>query len=72
MNFLPQYGRSASKGWSFKPETIIAMLKVLGFGKTTVNYHYYKHVKGKKQWNFTVVGERTIPIEKCDYDYDAN
>ena len=54
------------------PETIIAMLKVLGFGKTTVNYHYYKHVKGKKQWNFTVVGERTIPIEKCDYDYDAN
>ena len=72
MTFLPQYGRTASKWWAFNPETIIAMLKILGFGKTTVNYHYYKHVEGKKVWNFTVVGERTIPIEKCDYDYDAN
>ncbi len=72
MTFIPEYGRSASKWWSFKPETIIAMLKILGFGKTRVNYHYYMTTTGKKIWNFTVVGERTVPIEKCDYDYDAN
>ena len=72
IKFLPEYGRNASKWWAFKPETVIAMLKVLGFGKTRVNYHYYKHVNGKKIWNFTVVGERTIPVEKCDYNYDAN
>jgi len=71
--FLPDSARSASKWWAFNPETIIAMLKVLGFGKTRVNYHYYLHAKsGEKIWNFTVVGERTIPIEKCDYNYDAN
>jgi len=29
-------------------------------------------MNGNKIWNFTVVGERTVPIEKCDYDYDAN
>jgi len=72
MTFLPDYNRTASKWWSFRPETIIAMLDILGFGKTKVNYHYYMHVKGKKMWNFTVVGERTVPIEKCDYNYDAN
>ncbi len=80
VRFLPDMERSASKWWSFTPETIIAMLKVLGFGKTRVNYHYYKTAKNsissipdkKKLWQFTVVGERTVPIEKCDYNYDAN
>ena len=73
MRFIPEYGRSASKWWLFQPETIIKMLNVLGFGKTKVNYHYYTDVVGaKKIWNFTVVGERTVPIEKCDYDYEAN
>ncbi len=71
MRFVPRYGRSASKWYAFQPETIIAMLSVLGFGKTKVNYHYYKSVAGEKLWNFTVVAERTIPIDKCDYDYDA-
>jgi hypothetical protein len=73
LRFLPQHGRIASKWWSFTPEAVIAMLKVLGFGKTKVNYHYYTHVvSGKKIWNFTVVAERITPIEKCDYSYDAN
>ena len=49
-----------------------SMVNILGFGKTKVYYHYYKHVTGKKLWNFTVIGERTVPIEKCDYNYDAN
>ena len=72
MRFLPEYERTASKWWAFQPETIIKMLNLLGFGKTKVYYHYYKHVKGKKLWNFTIIGERTVPIEKCDYYYEAN
>tara|TARA_B110000967_G_C18814551_1_gene525425 strand:+ start:147 stop:1082 length:936 start_codon:yes stop_codon:yes gene_type:complete len=76
LRFLPQHGRIASKWWAFTPEAIIAMLKVLGFEKTKVNYHYYKSASknndGSKVWNFTVIGERTIPIEKCEYHYDAN
>tara|TARA_Y100000996_G_scaffold400502_1_gene370545 strand:+ start:82 stop:1035 length:954 start_codon:yes stop_codon:yes gene_type:complete len=70
--FLPEMSRTASKWWAFNPEAIKAMLKILGFGKTKVNYHYYNHVEGEKVWNFTVIGERTVPVEKCDYDYDAN
>ena len=72
LRFLPQHGRIASKWWSFTPEAVIAMLKILGFGNAKVNYHYYTHVSGQKIWNFTVVAERVIPIEKCDYNYDAN
>ena len=76
LRFLPEHGRIASKWWAFTPEAIIAMLKVLGFEKTKVNYHYYKspdeNGKITKVWNFTVIGERTIPIEKCEYRYDAN
>ena len=72
MRFIPDNEKTASKWWVFQPETIINMLKVLGFSKTKVNYHYYMHVTGKKIWNFTVVGERTVPIEKCDYNYEAN
>ena len=76
LRFLPQHGRIASKWWSWTPEAIIAMLKLLGFEKTKVNFHYYKNPtsNGKyvKIWSFTVVGERTIPIEKCEYNYDAN
>ena len=76
LRFLPQHNRIATKWWSFTPEAIIAMLKVLGFGKTKVNYHYYKSPletgNDAKMWSFTVVGERTVPIEECDYNYDAN
>ena len=67
MQFLPRYGRIASKWWKFSPEAIIAMLNILGFTKTTVNYHYYLDQNKKKVFNFTVVGERTVPIDKCNY-----
>ena len=72
IQFLPRYGRIASKWWKFSPEAIIAMLNILGFGKTTVNYHYYLDQNKKKVFNFTVVGERTVDIDKCNYQYDAN
>ncbi|MDA9597387.1 hypothetical protein N9R88_00355 [Candidatus Pelagibacter sp.] len=33
---------------------------------------YYLDKNGKKVFQFTVVGERTVPIDKCDYHYDSN
>ena len=48
------------------------MIKLLGFGKSTVDYHYQLDKSGKKVFQFTVVGERTVPIDKCDYQYDSN
>jgi len=72
MTFLPKYGKISSAWWKYSPEIIIQMLKLLGFGKTTVNHHYYLDKDGMKMFNFTVVGERTIPIDKCDYDFDPN
>lgn len=76
LKFLPQRGRIASKWWAFNPETIIAMLGLLGFGNPKIKYHYYKaprkNGKTVNLWNFTVVAERIIPIERCEYDYEAN
>ena len=76
MKFLPQRGRIASKWWAFNPEAIISMLGLLGFGNPKLKYHYYKAPRknGKitKLWNFTIVAERIVPIEKCDYDFEAN
>ncbi len=72
MIFLPKFGKIASSWWKFNPEIIIKMLELLGFGKTTVNYHYYLDKEGKKVFQFSVVGERTVPIDKCDYDLEAN
>ena len=46
------------------------MLELLGFEKTNVIYHYYLDKEGKKVFQYTVVGERTVPIDQCDYDYD--
>jgi len=71
MHFLPRYGRIASKWWKYSPDSIIEMIKLLGFGKSTVNYHYYLDKKGKKVFQFTVVGERTVPMDKCDYKFDT-
>jgi hypothetical protein len=72
IQFIPRYGQIGSKWWKFSPEAIIEMVNILGFGKTTVNYHYYLDNEGKKVFNFTVVAERTVPMDKCDYQYDAN
>ena len=38
--------------------------------KTTVNYHDYLDERGKKVFQWTVIGERTVPIDQCDYDVD--
>jgi hypothetical protein len=48
------------------------MLNLLGFEKTIVTYHDYKDRNGKKVFQWTVTGERTVPIDQCDYDFDPN
>lgn len=68
--FLPQQWKIGSAWWKFNEEAVIKMLELLGFEKTKVIYHYYLDKEGKKVFQWTVVGERTIPIDQCDYDYD--
>jgi SAM-dependent methyltransferase len=70
MIFLPKFGKIASVWWKFSPEMIMKMLEMLGFGKFTVNYHYYLDNEKKKVFNFTVVGTRTTPLDECDYNFE--
>ena len=72
ITFVPRYDQIASKWWKFSPEALIEMINILGFGKTTVNYHHKVRHDGSKVFFFTVVGERTVPMDKCDYKFDAN
>ena len=57
---------------SFNKETVIEMLKLLGFEKTEVIYHDYRDSRGDKVFQWTIIGERTKPIDQCDYDFDPN
>ena len=68
--FLPRSGKIGSSWWSFNEEAIIRMLELFGFEKTTVNYHDYRDSEGKKVFQWTIVAERTVPINQCDYDVD--
>lgn len=72
MRFLPNPKKQGAAWWTFNKEAIIAMLKLLGFEKSIVNYHDYRDENGKKVFQWTVVAERTVPIDQCDYDYDPN
>ena len=72
MRFLPSEAKGGAVWWAFNQETVIAMLKLLGFGKTEVIYHDYRDKNGKKVFQWTVIGERTVPIDQCDYDFDPN
>lgn len=72
MRFLPSQEKGGFVWWAFNHETVIAMLKLLGFEKTTVTYHDYRDKNGKKVFQWTVIGERTMPIDQCDYDFDPN
>jgi len=72
MRFLPSEAKGGAVWWAFNQETVIAMLKLLGFGKTEVIYHDYRDKNGMKVFQWTVIGERTVPIDQCDYDFDPN
>ena len=70
MRFLPASWKQGAAWWAFNQEAIIKMLALLGFEKTTVIYHDYKDNEGKKVFQYSVIGERTVPIDQCDYDVD--
>ena len=72
MRFLPSKEKGGAVWWSFNKETVIEMLKLLGFEKTEVIYHDYRDRDGKKVFQWTIIGERTKPIDQCDYDFDPN
>ena len=72
MRFLPANFKIGSAWWKLNKETIINMLGLLGFEKTKVTYHDYMDQRGEKIFNWTVIGERTVPIDQCDYDFDPN
>ena len=72
MRFLPKPEKQGAAWWAFHEETVIKMLELLGFEKTKINYHDYRDLKGNKVFQWTLVGERTVPIDQCDYDYDPN
>ena len=70
--FLPGPKKAGQVWWAYNHETIIQMLGCLGFEKTSVNFHDYRDLRGDKVFQWTVVGERTVPIDQCDYDFDPN
>ena len=70
MRFLPASWKQGAAWWAFNQEAIISMLSLLGFEKTKVIYHDYKDADGKKVFQYSVIGERTVPIDQCDYDID--
>ena len=67
MTFIPDEGRTPFKWWYLSPEVIVNMANILGFEKNTITYHK-QILDGRDTWYFTVVCERTVPIENCNYD----
>ena len=68
MTYLPSTNKKPFVWWKFSPEIISNMASTLGFEKNTITYHK-QTVDGHNSWFFTVVCERTVPIENCNYDY---
>ena len=67
MTFIPDENRTPFKWWYLSPEIIVNMANILGFEKNTITYHK-QTVSGHSSCFFTVVCERTVPIENCNYD----
>ena len=67
MTFIPNENRTPFKWWYLSPEIIVNMANILGFEKNTITYHK-QTVSGHSSYFFTVVCERTVPIENCNYD----
>jgi len=68
MVYLPRPGKkNPFVWWKLSPEIISNMASTLGFEKNTITYHK-QILSGRNTWFFTVVCERTVPIENCNYD----
>ena len=67
MEFLPgSNDKHMFSWWLISPKTIVHIAKIFGFEKTKVSYHVQYH-NGNPVDLYTVVCERTIPIEECNY-----
>ena len=67
MTYLPRPGKKPFVWWKLSPEIISNMASTLGFEKSTITYH--KQIAGSHNVGyFTVVCERTVPFENCNYD----
>ena len=53
--------------WKISPEYFVNIASILGFETSSINYHVQYH-NGHPLDMFTVVCERTVPIENCNYD----
>ena len=67
MTYLPFRGKKPFVWWKMSPEIISNMASTLGFEKNTTTYHK-QTVDGNNLFCFTVVCERTVSIENCNYD----
>ena len=68
MIYLPRPGKKPFVWWKLSPEIIFNMASTLGFEKSSINYHVQYHNGHPLDTFFTVVCERTVPIENCNYD----
>ena len=66
MEFLPGNDMHMFAWWLISPQTIVNIAKIFGFEKTKVSYHV-QYQNGNPVDLYTVVCERTIPIEDCNY-----
>ena len=53
--------------WKISPEFIVNVASIFGFETSSINYHV-QYFNGHPKDMFTVVCERTVPIENCNYD----
>ncbi len=52
--------------WKISPEFIVNVASIFGFETSSINYHV-QYFNGHPLDMFTVVCERTVPIENCNY-----
>ncbi len=70
MEFLPSSdGRHNFAWWLISPEAIVNMASIFGFEKNSISYHV-QYQDGNAVDLYTVVCERTIPIEDCYYSWN--
>jgi hypothetical protein len=65
--FLPDHrsGHPWDTWWFLSPALVVRYLGILGFEKTDVHYHLQRY-RGRRALCFTVVGERTRPLDSID------
>lgn len=67
MQFLPSVnGEHNFAWWMMSPECVVQMAALLGFERSIVTRHV-QYQNGLPRQMFTVVAERTMPMDKCFY-----